>query len=211
MIYQKRYGKFPFFHIANLAVYIMIVCPAYYLIETLFESDFKKDIILRLLFLFSLGCCCFIGGYHPYTEKFFVEDNVIHHKKGKYSEEIKIPADAVFVVSHMVEKYYFTKRYLINIVADDIDEVLEKLHENDSYNQEQTFYHTFKYHAPACYNNYILKGRFRNRWYYCFLFEKKYAEQFFAEQQKPIIIPRSIADKIDLDTEKFNVIIDEKG
>ena len=183
----------------------------YYLVNLCVEPNADINmIIVDLIILFS-GLFGLISSYHPYTEKFFIIDNVIHHKNGRYSEEIKIPADAVFVVSHMVVKYYFTKRYLINIVADDIDVVLEKLHKNDSYNQEQTSYHTFKFHTPACYNNDILKERFRNRWYYCFLFEKEYAEQFFAEQQKLIIIPRSIADKIDLDMEKFNVIIDEKG
>ncbi len=201
---QKRYGKYPFYYSLDLSCILVIVYGIYVFIRLRYEYT---EAYLGFVPVF-LSICALIQNHHPYTEKFFVSNNIIHHQKGKNIEQINIPDDAVFVFSYMVVKFYFKKKYMINIVSEDSDLILKKLHQDDYWNELEMAHHKL---SLTSYNNKIINGVFRHRCCYCFKYEKDYAEKFFAEQQKPIIIPRSIADKIDLDMEKFNVIIDEKG
>ena len=94
-------------------------------------------------------------------------------------------------------------------MAEDAGKIIEKLHQNELANATVSSRRgLFK---TASYDNKIVRGYFKNRWIYCFLYDKTYAEEFFSSQQKTIIIPLTIADKIDLNIEKYSVIIDEKA
>ncbi|MBO5432593.1 MAG: hypothetical protein J6A43_00890 [Clostridia bacterium] len=207
--YRNRYGKFPFFTPINIALiiaYIFLICVIY---KTYTFCSIQS--LCYSLFIFVLCVGGFISIYHPFTEKYYIHNNTIHHKKGKYKEDIPIPDYAIFVFSHTVLNFRYYGKYTVNIVTEDVDTTLKILHKNDDYNKSEMMLQSFKLYNIAGYSNRMVKGFLNHRCIYSFLYEKQFADEFFSSQKKTVIIPRSIYDKIEIAPDTYTIIIDEKA
>ena len=84
--YQKRYGKYPYQYSLDLLCVLTIVFGLYGFLKLRAEYD---EAYLGFVPVF-LGIGAIIQNRHSYTEKFFISNNIIHHKKGDYTEQINI-------------------------------------------------------------------------------------------------------------------------
>ncbi len=203
--YRSRFGKLPLFHPIDIIFIVLIAGFIYWVINN------PKD------YLAYIAICCmsfaFYRSLSPFWEKFSIDKNTIFVKFIKDAYEIKIPESAVFVISYTnvdTFSYTFRNRFMINIVDDEIGKVFETLHSDTRQNQ----YDSQRYHwglsSEPVYDNLFIRGRFKNRWVYSFIYEKDFADKFFKEQKKTVILPKSLKGKIDIIPNGFEVIIDEE-
>ena len=203
--YRSRFGKIPFFHPVNIAFTILISILVYWVINN------PKEYVAYIAI-----CCMSFAFYRllsPFWEKFSIVENQIFVKFIKYSYEIKIPQNAVFVLSYTnvdTFSYILRKRFTINIVDDEIDNVFETLHSDKLQNQYDAQHYNRGFSSKPIYDNLFIQGRFKNRWIYSFVYEKAFADEFFKTQKKTVILPKSLKDKINITPDGFEVIIDEE-
>lgn len=208
-LYRNRYGKFPIFTPINIFLIFAFLFSIYVIHET--YPIFSSKGLCYSLFFFIISVGSFISIYHPFTEKFYVSDNIIHHKKRRYTEEIPIPDYAIFVLSYATVGFLYFGKYTVNIVTEDVDTTLKILHKNDNYNKSEMLWRNLRFRNFAGYDNTMVKGFLSHRCIYSFLYEKQFADEFFSSQKKTVIIPRSIYDKIDIVPDSYTIIIDEKA
>ena len=202
--YKSRYGKPPFFHPVNI-IFVGIIIGFVYRIIKNPEEYLAYIAIVCMSFVFYRS-------FSPFWERFSIDKNTILVKFIKYAYEIKIPENAVFVISYTNVDFsqYFRKRFMINIVDDEIDKVFEILHSDKLENQYAARHYHIGLSTEPVYDNAFIQGRFKNRWIYSFVYEKDFADEFFKEQKKTVILPKSLKDKINIIPDGFKVIIDEE-
>ena len=198
--YKPRYGKYPILHPATI---IVIVFFAIFL-GLGYETERMKFVGVFLI-PWSLW---FIYIVFPFCERFYIKGNIIHTKKIRFKEVIPIPADAIFIVSYATinNSIFIKKRYIINIVVDDIDVALDRLHEDEFVCGKIAYHHGVS--KNCIYDNEYIEGRFKNRFVYSFVFDKE-TQQVFNELKRTVILPRSLESKISIEQNGFDVIIDE--
>ncbi len=202
--YRSRFGKLPLLHPINIIFIVLIGGFIYWVINN------PKD------YLAYIAICCmsfaFYRSLSPFWEKFSIDKNTIFVKFIKYAYEIKIPESAVFVISYTNIEFsqIFRKRFMINIVDDELDKVFETLHSDKLQNQHAAWHYHTSFSSEPVYDNLFIRGRFKNRWVYSFVYEKNFADNFFKEQKKTVILPKSLKDKINIIPDGFEVIIDEE-
>ena len=202
--YKLRYGKPPFLNPINI-IFIALIAA--------FISRVIKNPEDYLAYI-AIACMSFVfyRSFSPFWERFSIDKNTIFVKFIKYAYEIKIPESAVFVISYTNVEFsqYFRKRFMINIVDDDIDKVFETLHSDKLENQHAARHYHIGISTDPVYDNAFIKGRFKNRWVYSFVYEKDFADKFFKKQKKTVILPKSLKDKVNIIPDGFEVIIDEE-
>ncbi len=208
-VYKKRYGRYPIFHLINILP-AMVVLRCGYVFFSLEKLTLSLE-TFACLYFFILGIGCFISFYYPFMEKFYINNNLIYRKKRKNTEQIFIPDCSVFVLSYTVLGFRYYGKYMVNIINEDIETTLKKLHEHDDYNKSEMMFHSRKLYNVAAYSNKMITKFFRDKCVYSFLYEKQFADEFFSLQKKTVIIPLSIYDKIDINPDTYTIIIDEKG
>ena len=196
----SRYGKFPIFHPVYLLLVLFIVVIA---------CDIEHKLFLSILALLVLVFFLY-RALSPFFEKFSVQGNEIFHAKVNYHDVITVPNDAIFIFSHTtVEGIGILRdRFMVNIVVDTIDDAFSKLHEDKRQNEYEAFNRGCS--NLAVYDNHYIKGHFKHRCIYSFVYNESFVNTFFNEQKKPVILPRSLADKIQIEPNGFEVIIDEE-
>lgn len=197
-----RYGKFPFFHPVHfLEIFFFIF------IFTLFGFKDARGYIACIITFFFL-----IKQISPFFERFIINGDLINVSLFKQNYDIKIPEDAVFVLSYTDISdfsYSFKNRFTVNIVSDDVTHILEALHSKQCVFANNPSRHGVRL-GKVIYNNLFLEKYFKNKWIYSFVYEKEFSDEFFKQQKKPVIVPRSIADKIEIVANGFDVIFVEE-
>lgn len=201
---RNRYGNYPFFNPINVVTIAGFLWGAGMFVYTPKERCFG-------LLLMVVGTVTFISLYHPFSEKFYISNNVVHHKKGRYTEEISIPNYANFVLSYATVGFLHFGKFMVNIVTEDVDTTLKILHKNDDYNKSEMLWRSLRMRNIAGYDNTMIKGFLKHRCIYSFLYDKQFADELFSSQKKKVIIPRSIYDKIEIAPDAYTIIIDEKA
>lgn len=200
-MYRKRYGKYPIKHTINFLLLIFLL--------TAVLSFFSFEDVYLGLFLLIITLLLFIHFYYPFREKFYITDKTIHRKKGRQTEEITIPDNAVFVLSYTITNFIYRKKYTVNIIAEDAETTLDKLHKDDKINR---YYSIKEYRVDAAsYGNKTIENYFHTKCIYSFLYEKNFADEFFSSQKKTVIIPRTIYDKLSITPDAYTIIVDENG
>lgn len=172
-------------------------------------SFFSFDDVYLGLFLLVITLLLFIHFYYPFIEKFYIADKTIHRKRGRQTEEITIPDNAVFVLSYTITNFIYRKKYTVNIIAEDADTTLNRLHKDDKVNR---YYSIKEYRIDAAsYGNKTIENYFHAKCIYSFLYEKPFADEFFSSQKKTVIIPRTIYDKLNITPDTYTIIVDENG
>lgn len=197
----SRYGKIPVFHQLHILNIVMLLL--------MFILDYTKIITyivwcINIFFLYKQ--------ISPFFEKFHIECDMIsiNFMKGSYTK--KIPDNAVFVLSYTDVNgfsYSFKNRYMINIVADCVENIFCGLHSSEFEKYCNSVRLGFGF-GKKVYDNRCMEIYFKNRYIYSFAYEQEFANKFFNEQKKTVIIPRSLADKIQVQANGFEVLFDEE-
>ena len=201
--FKRRFGspsllniKFMFFSLISVLSFLGVLVSCFYYPWALI------GLLLHILF--------FTKTVSPFFEQFSVIEDNIYIKKFNYTDQKRITPDAVFIISYTIaEDMVLKDRYMINIVRSNIFEALDILHEDLLQNQMDAT-HRFDMYKKAIYHNSFIEGHFKHRYIYSFVYKKDFAINFFNEQKKPVILPRSLADKIQIEPNGFEVIIDEE-
>lgn len=201
-----RYGPPPIFHPLHILNIIMLcVCIGVF--------DFSKvtSYIFIAIYFFFL-----YRQISPFFEYFCINEDVIYSKLMNHSDEKTIPSEAVFIISYTDLggfSYSFKNRFMVNIVTEDLDNIYRILHSDKC----RELCDPIRYGYGLClheeitlYNNLYIESQFEKKWIYSFVYKRDFTNKFFNEQKKPVIVPRSLADKIQIEPNGFEVIIDEE-
>ena len=202
----SRYGKFPVIHPMHITDIIMVL-----MCIGIFDYAKVGWYIFVAIYLFFL-----YRQVSPFFEHYSIDKNTIYISSIKYKAEKEIPNDSVFIISYTdLGGYYysFKNRFMVNIVTGDLDYIHSILHSDKC----KTVCKPSRYGYGLClreekilYNNLYIENQFKNSWIYSFAYNKDFADEFFYEQKKPVIIPRSLVDKIQIEPNGFEIIIDEE-
>ncbi len=199
-LYISRFGKYPIFHSTN---FLMII---YFVLFLIFGG--LKNPLTYIALMFSI--ICELSLVHPFWEKYYIENNVIHKKKLNYQYNIPIPDDAIIVFSYTTTSVRYNDRYMVNLISSNPDDVLQILHSNSIYNQWEAVYR-HKKPIKEIYDNRFVEGHLKEKNIYSFVYDFQVFQESFQNPKRTVIIPRSIYDKIEFNENLFNIIIDEKG
>ena len=201
--FNRRFGSPP---IKNIKFIIFALISGLSFFGVLIACFFYHWAVFGLLFYFLV----IVKTISPFFEKFSVVENTIKIKKIKYTDQKEITPDAIFIISYTIaEDIVLKDRYMVNIVRSGIREAFNVLHEDLLQNQIDAT-HRFDMYKKAIYHNSFIEGHFKHQFIYSFVYEKDFANKFFCKQKKTVIIPRSLADKIQIEPNGFEVIIDEE-
>lgn len=198
---RYRYGKIPFFHPLHFLELIFVI-----FLVVIFYHNKSATVIIGVIFLFF-----FYKQISPFFERFFIKLNSISIFYLIDKDEIVIPENTIFVLSYtdIFYSYRFKNRFMVNLVTGDVNSVLEELH-TKPYLQEEIACKLGMGYKKMVYDNQFIEAVFKHRSIYSFVYDKDFAEKFFNEQKKTVILPRSLTDKIQIEPNGFEVIIDEE-
>ena len=133
--YNYRYGKFPFSR--PFVIVFLLFC-----LITIGVVVFEKA---SVLFLFPNMFMCWRFA-SPYFEKFYFDNDRIVTWKFKNHEVIDVPENAILVISYTMLKQSIVGKqcYSVNIVDENIDTILEKLHADDRACEWIAYHHKIK-------------------------------------------------------------------
>ncbi len=152
----------------------------------------------------------------PFFERFCIYEDTIYFRLIKYKSEKLIPGNSVFIISYADlggYSYSFKNRFMVNIVTGDLNYIYRILHSDkcrEMCDPIRYGYGLCLHEEKIIYNNLFIETQFNNSYIYSFVYEKDFSNNFFNEQKKPVILPRSLADKIPIEPNGFDVIIDEE-
>lgn len=195
--YRARYGNFPFSD-------PLVICFSLFCLFSILGMFFYKEcIIISLVNSFWVWRLA-----SPYFEKFCLNNERIVTQKFKNREIIDIPQNVVLVLSYTIVEHSVSGKscYTVNIVNEDTETVLKKLHEDDRTCEWIACRHRVK--KILIYDNAYIENIFKNKVVYSFVYDKE-TQQIFNELKKTVILPRSLESKISIEQNGFDVIIDE--
>ena len=112
----------------------------------------------------------------------------------------------LFLIPQSIIVFFLKKRYVVNIVADTIDTVINRLHEDEFVCGKIAYHHGVS--KQCIYDNEYIEGRFKNRFIYSFVLDKE-TQQIFNNLKRTVILPHSLKSKISIEENGFEIIIDE--
>lgn len=197
--YKRRYGKFPV--LEPIAIITLIILAVFIF------SGYTAERIKGTFFYISFWIIYFIYAYSPFVEKFRVQKNIIYIKKF-VNKKIIIPDDAVFIISSAKIGNFFPKKVcIVNIVANSVDVVLEKLSREDITYERNFYRHILK--KGCIYDDWCVEERLENNFIYSFAYDEETTQEMFNNLKKNIVLPRSLKSKITIKENDFAVVIYE--
>ena len=197
--YKNRFGSIPFFHLGYIMDYMVLLLFIYLFVHT------KECWVLVGVLLWF---CFFVHtNIMPFTEKYHLENDIIKIKTLRTYNEKQIPSSAIFVLSYTTVDYgvIFRKKYMVNIVDETLENVLEFTREKDIVKFDEAFRRGL--YKKAIYDNDYVAGYFKHRFIYSFLYDED-TNKFFEEQDKTVIIPEILLDKINIQDGNYRVLSD---
>lgn len=189
--YGKLYWKDYKFTLASIGGFILLAIvnlalslPAFYSIFPIAFAIMWAILIVR-----------------PYMERFAVGDHSIYVHQGKRTHEIHLPSNIVLVISQAdirdtfsVQSYFLRNKYAVSILhSDSLEGVLQTLHAN----------RTMKY------TNSTIDAAFTQSFIYSFVYDKDALAQILKHGVSMVILPESLADKVDCAIFECSVFIDK--
>lgn len=196
--YKKRYGKIPVLEPLMIIIINFIAISLF--------SAYTVEKIVGICFYFSIWLIYIIFAYNPFTEKYLIKGNNICIKKFIKQKIIAIPENAVFFISYVqIGKLFVKKRFMVNIVADTVDNVLEKLDADDKVFQKDV--NKLILSKGCIYDRWFIEGRLKNSFIYSFAYEQSETPRIFNKHKKTVVLPRSLKSKLTIEENGFNVVI----
>ena len=118
----SRYGKFPILHPVTIMFFVGG------LLITIIPFFHKEFIFIPLVNLFWAWRLI-----SPYFDKYYFDNGKFVTRRFKSHEIIDIPPNAIFVLSYTIVEHSIAKKssYTVNIIDENVETILKKLHEDD--------------------------------------------------------------------------------
>lgn len=196
--FKSRYGEFPVFH--PLVIFFAVFC-LFLTVGMFFYKDCIYMFFVNLYMVWRL--------ISPYLEKFYLDGKRIVYKKCGKRGMIDVPPSAIFVVSYTAFKCSVSgrKKYTVNIIDENVQTILEKLHENDKACEMVAYRHKIK--NALIYDNRYIESIFKSKVVYSFVYDKE-IQYIFAELKRTVIVPQSLKSQINIISDGFELIVDKE-